>query len=244
MVIPGFDTRLYRGVTHKNKPVDVKLLGYPPKELVTNFQRCNPPNSPMFYCSVDPAVVCSELGMQPHEKLYLSKWSIAEKFFCARISPNDDEYENSPENELIFGFFETKFLQPIHETYSSQYKITSAICEVLTTGNINGDLRTNGGLTYPSVAHSSRSENLAIQPHVVDRCLRLDWVEELSIEAVSDNGISYKITDSSTSFENGLIAWTGKPLHWTVAPGKVIKMTNEHDGWIARDMDGNIVNPG
>jgi hypothetical protein len=244
MITPRLDARLYRGVIYKEKPLDVKLLSYPPKELVTNFQRCNPPDSPMFYCSVDPAAICSELRVRSGDKLYLSKWSVAEEFFCARVSPNEDEYENSRENELVFGYFETKFLQPIHQTYSSQYKITAAICECLTTGNIVGDLRTNGGLIYPSVAHSSRSENLAIQPHVVDRCLHLDWVEELTIEAVSDISISYKRTDFSSNFEDGLISWTGKALHWTLAPGKQITMTAELDGWIARDLEGNIVNPG
>jgi hypothetical protein len=240
MITPHLSARLYRGVIHKDKPLDVKLLGYPPKELVTSFQRCNPPNSPMFYCSVDPAVVCSESRVRHGDRIYLSKWSVVEEFFCARISPNEEGHKNSLEHELIFGYFETKFLQPVHETYSNQYKITAAICEKLTTGNIIGDPRTNGGLTYPSVAHPSRSENLAIQPHVVDRCLRLDWVEELLIEEVTDISISYNRTDFSANFENGLIVWTGKPLHWTLAPGELITMTAEHDGWVARDMDGNI----
>jgi hypothetical protein len=241
---PRLDAQLYRGVIHREKPLHVKLLGYPPPELVTNFQRCNPPNHPMFYCTPDPVAAIFELRVQPGDKVYLSKWSIIEEFFYVQISLDEGETQTSNEAELIFSYFETKFLQPIHETYSNQYKITSAISENLTIADMVGDKRTNGGLTYPSVAHPNRSDNFSVQPHVVDRCLQLKCVEELSIEAVNGTEILYNRTDFSSSFEDGCIIWSGKSIHWNLKQGDLVTMTKEPFGWVARYKDGTIMEPG
>jgi len=245
-ITPHKETRLYRGVIYRDKPTDVKFLRYPPKQLVVDFQRCNPPEQPMFYCSPDPAAIYYELGVRPGDIVYLSKWSVLEDFFVNRIAPLDAEGEDEDDliKEIIFTFFETKFSQPIHETYSSQYKITSAISEKISSGDLLGDHRILGGLTYPSVSHPNRSENLAIWPAVVDRCLRLDYVEEVLITAVEDKKISINRTDFSATFDEGLIGWTGGVMRWTVDSGAAITFTAEYDEWVARDQYGNIVNPG
>lgn len=243
-ITPHEETRFYRGVVHKAKPAETKQLGYPPSVLTVNFQRCNPPGKSMFYCSPDPAAVFYELHVQPGDAVYLSKWSLANKFFVNRIAPRGDEGPRSAVREIISTYFETKFSQPVHETYSSQYKITSSISETLSTGNVIGGTAPIGGLTYPSVVHPNRSENIAVQPHIVDQCLRLDYVEELLVTAVDGYIIRYDRKDFSSNFEDGKIHWSGVPLKWTLPPGSMGTMTVEADGWIVRDEQGNIVNPG
>ena len=140
-------------------------------------------------------------------------------------------------------FIETKFAQPIHETYSSQYIITSAISENLSFGNIDGDKRKIGALSYPSVSHPSRSENVVIHPDIVDKCLRLDYVEEIEITDVKGQQIQIKYTDVCSSFEDNKIIWAGRKKQWNLPPGALIKVTAEPDGWVVRDEKGNIVNP-
>lgn len=244
-ITPHEETRFYRGVVYKTKPAETKQLGYPPNVLTVNFQRCNPPGKSMFYCSPDPAAVFYELHVQPGDAIYLSKWSLTNKFFVNRISPRSDGGPSSAVSEIISAYFETKFCQPVHETYSSQYKITSAIAEKLSSGNvIAGPAIPIGGLTYPSVAHPNRSENIAVQPHIADQCLRLDYVEELLVTAVDGYIIRYDRKDFSPNFEDGKIRWSGKPLKWTLPPGSIGLVTREADGLIVRDERGNIVNPG
>ncbi len=79
-------TTFYRGVIYAEKPMNVGYLGYPPARLVNNYQRCNGPGKPMFYCSVDSAAVFAELDAQLGDKVYLSKWTIDKEFFFFRGS--------------------------------------------------------------------------------------------------------------------------------------------------------------
>lgn len=244
-ITPHEETRFYRGIVYTAKPDEAKQLGYPPSASTVNYQRCNPPGKSMFYCSPDPAAVFYELHVRPGDVIYLSKWSLVSKFFVNRIAPRGDEGPRSAVRDIVSTYFETKFSQPVHETYSSQYKITSAISETLSSGNvIAGPPIPIGGLTYPSVAHPNRSENIAVQPHIADQCLRLDYVEELLVTAVDGYIIRYDRKDFSANFEGGKIHWSGSPMRWTLPPGRMVTMTAEADGWVARDEQGNIVNPG
>ncbi len=247
---PHRDSRIYRGVKYRDKPETVRQLSYPPGDRVINFQRCNPPNAPMFYCSPDPAAVFYELNVQPGDRLYVSKWSIVDDFIILQIAPNVDDNSVNHRRDLIVTFFETRFSQPIHETYSSQYKITAAIAEHLSRGNIMNGENTNfkgveiGALSYPSVSHPARSENIAIRPAIADRCLRLDYVEEMLVDEVIGKTIRYTRTNFASTFPEGNIAWKDTIIHWKVPPHSRVTVTAEQDGWVARDESGNIVNPG
>ena len=243
-ITPHKESRIYRGIVYKEKPSTTDQLGYPPAEIVANFQRCNPPAKPMFYCSPDPASVFCELDVTVGDSVYLSKWSIINNFFINQIAPITEDGIDHPVKDIVFTFFETNFSKPIHETYSSQYKITSAIADKLSFGNIDGNWGKIGAITYPSVSHPGRSENLAIRPEIVDSCLKLDYIEELHVTAVEGTKISYNRTDFSASFDGKNIKWEGKILHWTVPPGGSVVATAERDGWVLRDEQGNIVNPG
>jgi len=243
-ITPHKESRLYRGVVYTEKPSVVGKLGYPPAEKIIDFQRCNPPARPMFYCSPGPASVFYELGVAVGDFVYLSKWSVVNDFFLNQIAPITEGGIDHQVKDIVFTFFETKFSQPIHEKYSSQYKITSAIAERLSFGNLDGDRRKIGAITYPSVSHPGRSENLAIRPEIVDSCLKLGYVEELYVTAVEETKISYNRTDFCANFDGENIKWEGKILHWTIPPGGQVTAIAEQDGWVLRDEQGNIVNPG
>lgn len=249
-ITPHKSSRLYRGIKYQNRPLETKQLGYPPPELVMNYQRCNPPNQPVFYCSPDPACVLYELNVQPNDLIYLSKWSVNNDFYILQLFPKEDLERNDQLQDTVLTFIETRFTQRIHAAYSNQYKITSAIAERMSSGEIVDSIEMKalgipiGAMSYPSVSHPGRSENLAIRPEIVDKCLQLDYVEELKIEEVRDGEIKYSRTNFSSNFADGRIEWANKPLHWNVSSGSTITITKEPDGWIARSSDGSIINPG
>lgn len=244
-VQPG--TTLYRGVIYAEKPINVGCLSYPPAHLVKNYQRCNGPGSPMFYCSVDRAAVFAELDAQLGDKVYLSKWTINKEFFFFRVPPDTtDEMKDDAAFSKIETFFETRFAQPIHETYSEQYKLTAAITEKFSTGDLLGDAaivngRVLGAVVYRSVAHTPRSDNIAIRPPVVDQCLQLTDVQEIEVLSRDGDSRTVRETDFSSDFAGDKINWAGRPGHWVVQPGESLQFVVENGQWVARTADGKVV---
>ncbi len=249
-------TRLYRGRKCRTKLMQLSDLGAPPVTAVVNFQRCNPPNDPMFYCATHQATACYELNAAVGEIVYISCWHVKNEFLTQVIPPDRMSKSTDSRLAMIATFFETKFSQPIHETFSSQYKITSAIADRLTAKEFNLTAPTDapnreaylhgvGCLLYPSVAYPKEAECLAIRPRIVESCLELAYVEEWQVTAIGAGEVSIQRLDVSGSFENGEIGWTGKPLHWTLKEaGQLVTATAEPDGWVLRNEDGTLVRPG
>ncbi|MFC3939197.1 RES domain-containing protein [Pseudomonas gingeri] len=242
-------TTLYRGVIYSERPSEVSYLGSPPAALVTNFQRCNGPGKPMFYASVDIAAVFSELNAEVGDIVYLSSWIVDREFFCFRIPPGAGE---GMEEDFAFSkietFFETRFAQPIHETFSAQYKLTAAITEKLSTGNVLGlpELikgRPFGAVIYPSVAHTSRSDNIAIQTSVAQSCLRLSDVRAIEVTERQADSHTVREIDFSSDFEDEHIKWLGRPRQWTLNSMGTFNFTVENGMWVARTEDGTVINP-
>lgn len=242
-------TIFYRGVCYSHKPEQVGLLGYPPADKVTGFQRCNIPAKPMFYASADSAAIFAEISAKPGDKIYLSKWVVDTEFIAFRIPPDtSDDVLSDPVFSRLETFFETRFSQPIHRVFSDQYKITAAISEKLSTGAViwdNGitDGRPFGAVIYPSVAHPSRSDNIAIQPNVARDCLRLQDVREIKVIENLDNSWVTQWTDFCADFSQEKIHWTGRGPKWSVNPGGFLTFTAENHEWVARNQDGTIVHP-
>lgn len=237
---------LYRGMVYDDKPLHVSFLGAPPAEKVTSFQRCNKPHFPMFYCSVDPGVVLSEINVNVADKVYMSKWRVVSTdFLLTNVVPDLPEEVWYPALEVLYTFVETKFAQPIHETFSDQYKVTVAITEVLASRNINGNSngRGIGGVFYPSVAHPSRAENVALYPDIADQFLTLDYVEEIEIVRCEKSEIHIRYTNISTEFAEGRIHWEGRPRHWQLNRGDTVRFVNDGNGWSALDHQDNVFDP-
>ena len=245
--------RLYRGrLNPSEKPKHVKDLREPRADYVTGYQRCNSPRQPIFYCGTVPRTVRKELNVSDGDILYLSRWTVYRPFSILPLGSGD--LDESSELGLINTFFETKFSQPIHEIYSSQYKITAAIAECL-LGNLVEEVEMDnvpdfakygiGALGYPSVSDGYGSDNLAIKPHIVDNHIKLNYVEELKVSLEEDSEPSFEKMDFSSKFDHGNIEWAGAPLHYTISsPNKELRLTMERDGYVCRDKVGTIVEPG
>jgi len=241
-------TTLYRAVRYNSKPNKICFLGSPPPEKVVGYQRCNIPGDPMFYACLYIGVALSEVGAKDGDTVYLSKWVTEKRFLAFRIPPDSPiEVRHDPVFSRIETFFETIFSRPIHETFSEQYKITSAIAQKLTTGVVKSEKedfgQIFGAVVYPSVVHPSRGDNIAIKPNIEKSCLRLQDVSEVRVIKNEDNSFKIENTDFSSDFTGGEIIWSGRAPNWTIEKGELITFTNEANGWVARRNDGTIVHP-
>ncbi|WP_043617952.1 RES domain-containing protein [Chromobacterium violaceum] len=240
-------TVFYRGIAYETKPMDTSFLGAPPVQLVTGYQRCNPPGKPMFYASVDPNAIFAELDVQVGSKIYLSTWEVVDDFLYFRIPPRaSEEFQSSPAYAKIETFFETRFAQPIHETFSEQYKLTAAIAEQLSGQSVMSimpmqQLPKLAAVAYPSVAHKSRADNIAIRPEVAASCLKLKNVTELFIIDRDETSWTVEGRDFSTTFENEVIAWSERPPQWAGPIGEAVNIEIGSNGWVARKSDGTII---
>ncbi|WP_207552662.1 hypothetical protein, partial [Chromobacterium violaceum] len=244
---PQLGTVLYRGVPYENKPMATSFLGAPPAEIVTGFQRCNPPGKPMFYASIDPNAIFAELDAKVGSKIYLSTWTVVENFYYFRIPPRaNEESQSSPAYAKTETFFETRFAQPIHETFSEQYKLTAAIAEQLSGKPVVPRVPIRqmpklAAVAYPSVAHKGRPDNIAIRPEVAASCLKLENVTELIIVDRETDSWSVEAIDFSAGFSNGVISWNGRPPQWAGLTGEITNISIGNNGWIANRADGTFV---
>ncbi len=202
---------LYRSNLYSFKPDNISFFSYPPVDRVQGYQRCNAPYSPMFYCSPDPKTTYSELRLNQGDRAYLSKWVVESESILIADPINDgDSTEYPPVIEIINTYFESKYLQPVHSDFSSQYKVTAAIAEVLVGKKLNTGGVQFDGLHYPSVADTNRTSNLALFPSSVDENLRLLQVDEIELLQFDDRFSEHKFIDFSSTFdEDGVITWKG-----------------------------------
>lgn len=233
---------LFRGIVYDEKPANVSYLGAPPEELVSGFQRCNSPGNPLFYCSGHQAPVLYEIHPKKGGKVYMSKWSVIKNDqFLITLSPNHLDDDMSPLLSSIYSFFDTKFSEPIHDTFSFRYKVTSAIAELLIRDNLFD--RKAVGIAHTSVAYPGGADNIVLLPEYVASNLSLDYVEELEITDVSKQGFQAKFTDIATDFIGGIIHWKGRTKEHAIPSKSTANFVMENGGWVMKDNEGNIIDP-
>lgn len=234
---------LFRGIIYQVKPTNVSFLGAPPRDKTTGFQRCNSPGNPLFYCSLHKSPVLYEIHPKKGDKVYMSKWSVKKDGqFILSLSPNHLDDDMSSIDSAVHSFFDTKFSEPIHETYSYRYKVTSAIAELLMYDGLFVDGKVMG-ITHTSVAYLGNSENVVLLPEYADHILSLDYVEELEVVDVTDNGFKTRSTDIATEFTDNAIFWKGRSRQHSIAPMSIAHFTKENGGWVMKDNEGNIIDP-
>lgn len=267
------DQMLYRGVPWGEKPSSATKLSYPPAKVITNFQRVNRPHQPMFYCSAARAAPFFELGLRSGECVAISKWRVTKKILVNHVGYRQGVFNrlrsnratpdwkvehprvSSGTNKLVANFFASEFSCVVPQGQEYLYKISIAIAEKLYQGNLHMDSvgeefdgeRRFGGILYPTLAMRANSDNVALLPEFADRYLRLESVEWVRVDSVSDDfNNQYQITmlDFASSFgEGGEIEWKGRPPQWTVPAGATFLAAVENGKWVVRNQKGEIVEP-
>lgn len=202
----------------ESKPKEVREIGAPPSDLVTGYQRCNPPGRPMFYSASTRNTALSECRAKPGDRFYLSQW-MPKTTYPAIVTMSrglsDVHTRFSNRDITIYSYFDTLFTRRIHETFSKDYMLTAAFSELLRakTKRPNSDGSTFDhyvSLRYPSVA--------AIGTGVYNTVMHADWAEEVlglnhvmegTVVRECDGTFDVEVSDNAVDFCDGIIHWTG-----------------------------------
>jgi|CXWL01.1.fsa_nt_gi hypothetical protein len=192
----GIETYFRARICNSKKIDKVSELGAPPAELITGYQRCNPPGVPMFYAASKRLTALLECNAQEEDIIYLGQWVNNNYAPINRIfSQSDAELQSFSEIDIIFhSYLETLFTRQIHKTFNNEYKLTAAATEVLTTNypeNIpfqtpDGKttlIQTEGtaGLYYPSITNKSDSYNTVFHANFANANFKLIHVTQLKV---------------------------------------------------------------
>ena len=102
------------------------------------------------------------------------------------------------------------------------------------------------GLLYPSIAMRAEADNVALKPDFVYNELNLERTIFVQVSGKNNKSeYQYSILDSSDNFnDNGKINWKGKPRKWHIdREGSFLVFKVENGKWVARDKEGNVVEP-
>jgi hypothetical protein len=264
--------RVYRGVLWNTKPTNTSHLHHPPAERVQRLGRANRIGVPRFYCSVGRPAPFYELPLSAGDFVALSQWELKDKIFANIAGYKEfvfkelgskrkpEQYEpygthpalNSPANRLVADFLAKEFTKIVHPDNEHEYKLSIAIAEKL-MGNvvIDGTFPTgvptssDMGLLYPSISMWGNSDNLVLKPETVESHLRLVNVEYVRIDEVGEQQFQVTYIDFANSFgPNGEIEWKGRLPQWRLqSQGEILKVIVEDGHWVARTLDGKLVDP-
>ncbi len=204
------------------KPRHVSELKAPPAELVTGYQRCNPPGIPMFYAASRRGGALAEARVEIGEVVYLSQWIGRSGIPLNRIFDSEENQMvpgvdmsavYGPNDDMVLAYLDTQFTKRIHSTFSDDYKFTAAIAQQLTTNfspDEGHDIREDRcvALKYPSVWGLERFHNTAMHANFASERLELLHVMELKVLSVEELDISVEVIDTAIEFENGGLNWS------------------------------------
>jgi hypothetical protein len=110
----------FRARVSNNKKLDrVSDLGAPPSELILGYQRCNPPDVPMFYSAAKRLTALLEIDVKPGDIVYLSQW-LPKSPLPVNYVFDPQEFASRPEvsaKEVLFhSYLDTIFTRPIDVT--------------------------------------------------------------------------------------------------------------------------------
>jgi hypothetical protein len=156
-----------------------------------------------------------------------------------RDLPNVDIESETDANKAIRTFLAEIFSIDVKEWRTEWYKLTIAITEILI-----GD-GTFGGLMYPTIAMSARADNLALRPEFVADGLRFVSAKYVVVTGTDGTSINVDTLDFAPGvLADGRLDWKGRMEQWILAKdGDALKFTAENGERVARDLEGNIVEP-
>lgn len=204
-------------ISNKEELNYVSQIVAPPKEFVKGYQRCNPPQKPMFYTSSKRLTTLLECAAEEGNIVYLSQWMNRDRVPLNSIlddKNNDDIFHQNltPKQSLVLAYLDTIFTRKIHSSFSNHYKITAAVTEIITDGfpldkqqNISENKKI--GLVYPSIYDAVGSYNTVFHPEFIEERMELQHVMKLEIKRKMNNEYEVEVIDNALNFENGKIHW-------------------------------------
>lgn len=240
----------------KTPPELLADIGLPPVCVITKDQRCNRAGQRMFYCTTGRAAALWENHAKPGDYFAVSKWRFikpcrlnmvgySEEAFwrlgASRAMPTDVTFPGETQaNKEVRAFLADIFSVDVKEWRSEWYKLTTAITEILVAEG------TFGGLLYPTIAMSARADNLALKPEFLSDGLKFVGAKYVVMKDSDGASINVDTIDFAPGVRpDGRLDWKGRAEQWILAKQwDALTFTSDENGErIARDQDGNIVDP-
>ncbi len=226
-------------------------LTYPPAHLV-GLGRANQEGSPLFYGTTLRSVVFFEVPNDVGDQLLVSRWrtiddllvnhlgytaTVFEEVGSRREKAGWDGKSDPLEGDEVF----RETLRALGNLFARRdpglYKLTAALAEFFMRPPLNG-------LIYPTIAMSANADNLALKPEWVDTGLEFVGVEFVRIDAVRGFERDVTVIDYATARSDGSLDWKGRGPNWQLTEmDQQLTLSAEQGVWVARDQDGNVVDP-
>jgi hypothetical protein len=208
----------------------------------------------MFYCTTSKAAALWENHVKPGDYVVVSKWRFtkpchlslvgySEEVFwrlgANRDMPNVSLPDETEANVEVRKFLAEIFSVDVKEWHCEWYKLTAAITEILIGEN------TCGGLMYPTIPMSARADNFALKPEFVADGLEFVNAKYVVMKSSDGAAINVDTIDFAPCVRpDGRLDWKGRTEHWILAKqGDALKFSYEDGEQVARDLEGNIVDP-
>jgi hypothetical protein len=209
-------------------PTEAMEFSYPRSKC--NKGRANVHNAPVFYASAGGPTTFVESRCESGNTVVVSEFRCYEELLVQEIGFTNVD-QTATEYEII-----------MHELFaapgSEYYEYSSRIASHLMSGK---ELH---GITYPSLASNSSSQNFALKTSFVDRALHFINATAYKIKQITDP-FKYEVDEIDFgTVEHGKISWKGRKKKWSLThKGQTLQMVSTGWSWDAYDEGGRLVDP-
>ncbi len=257
---------IFRGRKLDERPERLGDVGHPPPE-VTPQGRANRPGSPVFYGTSTREPIYFELGVGVGDRLAIVHHKTTGDLLVNRIGyttatfnrlqskreipdyGNLDLAAYTQRDALVDDFLSEVFCEKHHCDEDWRYNLSVAVAEkmmpdVEQSPDRDPRIACIQGLVYPTVPMWGNADNLALKPSFVETSLTSIYAEYVEVTEVHDVSIGINGLDEARSFEaDGTINWLGHPAQWTLSGGEGVIVEAVEGRWVARNLDGKVVEP-
>ena len=235
---------------------------------VTDFQRCNRPGQPIFYCATSIIAPFFEIKPDVGDFIILFRWKTNQLLPLTVIAHTDEVFRDLKSNrepqkfplskddvdDHINDFILKELSKIFIKNNTDAYKLSTAIFEYF-TGSIvlNSPLTKDGykpdsfpALLYPSISMWANGDNLAIKPTYDDQYMNLERADLMNVRKVEPDKLNMVTVDHAIFDKyDHKIPWKNKPEIGIDENGQLVDgpvtLHASGGGWYCYDMKNKNV---
>jgi hypothetical protein len=221
-----FRARLF---TNDVLPAEAREFSYP-EPSKCRIGRANSANAPVFYACAGGPTTFVESRCDVGDIIVVSEFRCYTEMVVQEIGFADDCQRLTEYEAIMRELFMARG--------SVYYDYSSRIASHLMGADFIH------GLTYPSIASESSSQNLALKTSFVDAALDFAYSTAYRIKAINEP-FKYDVDEVDFATVNqGVVSWKGRKKNWRLTrKGQKLKMVSSGWNWDAFDENGLLVDP-
>ena len=204
---------------------DLKYRPLDKLEKITNYGRANLKYQSVFYASINTPTPILETNPQEGDLVTISKWIVIDDNIPLLVCPIVD-YPNEKDFQLLFEFEsilkeeiselqemiveDSLYLSKCFSKYVEKgkdlnYIFSANIADMIFNEYNNGGIE---AIIYPSVQDTTKSNNIALKPDVLESKYRIYEIDECVVEVKNNHSIFLrKIKKTNKISDQGVIIW-------------------------------------